>query len=190
MKKTIKILFLLSLSLVLFSCGSTQVETAEETKNEVKAPEKKNAQNEEYLRSIGNLETDETVTVEEFEADKAEILRIIKELEPIMETGDKTKWLTYIDPASVEYYSNTTILRKVREKLPNKQIQLHGIGDYFKYVFIPARKGRNVDEIRYISKTNIRAVQVREDKTDVVFYYFVKKDGKWYVHIPTLDEQK
>ena len=105
-----------------------------------------------------------------------------------MDNGDKTKWLTYIDPDSINYYSNHTNLRKVREKLPNKQIQLHGIGDYFKYVFIPSRKNSNIDEIRYISKSNIRAVQIREDKSELVYYNFVKKDNKWYVHIPTLSE--
>ena len=152
-------------------------------------PGKKNeVVNEEYLRSTKAL-TEESVTVEEFENDKAEILKIINELKVIMDNGDKTKWLTYIDPDSINYYSNHTNLRKVREKLPNKQIQLHGIGDYFKYVFIPSRKNSNIDEIRYISKSNIRAVQIREDKSELVYYNFVKKDNKWYVHIPTLSEQ-
>ena len=157
-------------------------------KQDDKLGKKNEVVNEEYLRSTKAL-TEESVTVEEFENDKAEILKIINELKVIMDNGDKTKWLTYIDPDSINYYSNHTNLRKVREKLPNKQIQLHGIGDYFKYVFIPSRKNSNIDEIRYISKSNIRAVQIREDKSELVYYNFVKKDNKWYVHIPTLSEQ-
>jgi len=186
MKKIITIATV-ALSLFAFmSCGTTQTVEKQETKEEVKAPAE--PVNEEYIRSTQNM-TDETVTVEEFENDKAEILKIIDELRLIMNTGDKTKWLTYIDPDSVTYYSNTNNLRKVREKLPNKQIQLHGIGDYFKYVFIPSRKNSQIDEIRYISKNNIKAVQVKEDKSELVYYYFIKKDNKWYVHIPTLSEQ-
>ena len=191
MKKILTIL-LISLPLVSFlSCGTTKEAgkmAGSITYKEDDKPGKKNkVVNEEYLRSTKAL-TEESVTVEEFENDKSEILKIINELKVIMDNGDKTKWLTYIDPDSINYYSNHTNLRKVREKLPNKQIQLHGIGDYFKYVFIPSRKNSNIDEIRYISKSNIRAVQIREDKSELVYYNFVKKDNKWYVHIPTLSE--
>lgn len=191
MKKILTIL-LISLPLVSFlSCGTTKEAgkmAGSITYKEDDKPGKKNeVVNEEYLRSTKAL-TEESVTVEEFENDKAEILKIINELKVIMDNGDKTKWLTYIDPDSINYYSNHTNLRKVREKLPNKQIQLHGIGDYFKYVFIPSRKNSNIDEIRYISKSNIRAVQIRDDKSELVYYNFVKKDNKWYVHIPTLSE--
>lgn len=192
MKKILTIL-LISLPLVSFlSCGTTKeagkMAGSITYKQDDKPGKKNEVVNEEYLRSTKAL-TEESVTVEEFENDKAEILKIINELKVIMDNGDKTKWLTYIDPDSINYYSNQTNLRKVREKLPNKQIQLHGIGDYFKYVFIPSRKNSNIDEIRYISKSNIRAVQVREDKSELVYYNFVKKDKKWYVHIPTLGEQ-
>ena len=191
MKKILTIL-LIYLPLISFlSCGTTKEAgkmAGSITYKEDDKPGKKNeVVNEEYLRSTKAL-TEESVTVEEFENDKAEILKIINELKVIMDNGDKTKWLTYIDPDSINYYSNHTNLRKVREKLPNKQIQLHGIGDYFKYVFIPSRKNSNIDEIRYISKSNIRAVQIREDKSELVYYNFVKKDNKWYVHIPTLSE--
>lgn len=185
MKKIILILpILFSLSL-FFSCGTTENVEKPVESEEVKVPE---AINDEYLRSTKSL-GEEKVTVEEFEEDKAAILRIIEELSVIMNNGDKGLWLTYIDPESQVYYSNTTNLRKVREKLPNKQIQLHGIGDYFKYVFIPSRKNSQIDEIRYISRNNIKAVQVKDDGYELIYYYFVKKDGKWYVHIPTLDEQ-
>ncbi|MCI6810404.1 MAG: hypothetical protein MR958_09505 [Spirochaetia bacterium] len=192
MKKILTIL-LISLPLVSFlSCGTTKeagkMAGSITYKQDDKPGKKNEVINEEYLRSTKAL-TEESVTVEEFENDKAEILKIINELKVIMDNGDKTKWLTYIDPDSINYYSNHTNLRKVREKLPNKQIQLHGIGDYFKYVFIPSRKNSNIDEIRYISKSNIRAVQIREDKSELVYYNFVKKDNKWYVHIPTLSEQ-
>ncbi len=187
------VLFIISFS----SCGSTKVEAAEAPEETITSPVEEDDDvelvaeadevHEEYLRSIQNIDSNDTVTVEEFEEDKQAILKIIEELSVIMENGDKTKWLTYIDPASVQYYSDIKTLRKVREKLPNKQIALHGIGDYFKYVFIPSRKRSQVDEIRYISKTNIKAVQIKESGEELIYYYFIKKDGKWYVHIPVLE---
>lgn len=140
---------------------------------------------EEYIRSTTELGND-TVTKQEFVEDKAEILRIIAEMSEIMETQDVKRWLNYIDPESIKYYSTPANVRKAQKKLPDKTIQLNGIGDYFKYVFIPSRKRSEVDEIRYISKTNIKAVKVKSDNSINVYYYFVKIDGNWLVHIPTL----
>lgn len=143
----------------------------------------------EYLRSINEIETeDESVSVEEFNDDKAAILAIIDELSGIMENFEFEKWKSFISPASIEYYSNPANLRKAQKKLPDKQIQLKGLRDYFKYVFIPSRKVSKVEEIRYISKNYIKAVEVREEEdTTVVYYYFVKENGNWKVKLPEVN---
>ena len=141
---------------------------------------------EEYLRSINQLSDTESVSKKEFSEDKRTILEIISELAIIMETEDCMEWINYIEPASLEYYKNPVNLRKAQRKLPNKTIELKNIEDYFKYIFIPSRKNRQIDEIRYISKSSIKAVQVDDDFSTIVFYYFVKVDGKWMVHLPEL----
>lgn len=145
----------------------------------------KNIDDDEYLRSINSIEGD-SVTKEEFSDDKTAILEIIEDLSDIMEKKDAQRWLVYIEPASKEYYSNITNLKKAQKKLPNKSVSLNNITDYFKYVFIPSRKRSQVDEIRYISKSSIKAVQVKDDKSIVVYYYFTKVDGKWLIHLPTI----
>ncbi len=208
MKLFTKFLFLLILpiSFLLFSCGSTpKVE-----EKEIQAPEEVIVQEdpeeviddsddvilidevvvdeseEEYLRSINNLQAEEVVTKSEFEEDKAAILAIIENLAGIMEEEDFNAWMNYISKDSKTYYSNPKNIRKAQKKLPDKTLQLYGIKDYFKHVFIPARKNRRVDEIRYISKSYVKAVQVKDDSSIVVYYYFVKENGKWIVHIPEL----
>ena len=138
---------------------------------------------EEYLRSTKDLSEEELVTKDEFTEDKAEILRIIKELQKVMEKEDVEDWLKYVDKDSKNFYSNPANIRKVNKKLPNKAIVLNGIGDYFKYVFIPSRKNREITEIRYISKTNTKAVQVNEDGSITRYYQFIKVNGKWYVQL-------
>ena len=153
-------------------------------KNEIS--NKKDSDNEEYLRSTNDLSIDDSVTLKEFEEDKAAILKVIEELSVIMETKNANEWLKYLEPNSINYYSTPANLIKVQKKLPNKTIHLRNIGDYFNYVFIPSRQRSKVDEIRYISKTNIKAVQVKDDKSIVVYYYFTKVDGKWLVHLPPL----
>lgn len=201
---------------VLFSCGSAPKKETEEIQPPVQSEETQNSVNvdetidysdddsvelineiveieeildeddEEYIRSTNELTNDELVTKEEFIDDKTEILHIISELQDIMESEDTEAWLKYISPDSIRYFSSPANIRKAQKKLPNKTIQLNGIGDYFKHVFIPSRKRSNVDEIRYISKTNIKAVEVKDDGSTVVYYQFVKVNGKWLVHIPTL----
>lgn len=147
-------------------------------------PEPISPNDEEYLRSTNNLDEASTITKQEFNEDKAAILKIISELQVVMDTKDAKKWLTYLDPESINYYSNPVNLRNAQKKLPSKYLKLANISDYFFYVFIPSRKRSQVDEIRYISKTNIKAVQVKEDYTTVVYYYFTKINGKWLVHLP------
>lgn len=143
----------------------------------------------EYLRSINEIDSDEeSVTVAEFTDDKAAILGIIDELSEVMSNFEFEKWKTFISPSSIEYYSNPANLRKAQKKLPDKQIQLKGLRDYFKYVFIPSRKVSKVEEIRYISKSYIKAVEVREEEdTTVVYYYFVKENGNWKVKLPEVN---
>lgn len=137
----------------------------------------------EYMRSIAALDEPLAVSKKEFEDDKHEILEIISALAIVIETKDTLSWLNYIDEPSKEYYKNPVNLRKAQRKLPNKLIELKNIEDYFKYVFIPARKNSHIDEIRYVSKTHVKAVQVRED-SDAIYYEFKKENGKWKVYLP------
>ena len=182
--KNILISLVMLFCFVLFSCGSAPKKETEEIQPPVQSEETQNSVNvdetidysdddsvelineiveieeildeddEEYIRSTNELKNDELVTKEEFIDDKTEILHIISELQDIMEGEDTEAWLKYISPDSIRYYSSPANIRKAQKKLPNKTIQLNGIGDYFKHVFIPSRKRSNVDEIRYISKTN------------------------------------
>lgn len=205
--KKIWILLTIFLGVCLISCGSepvaeqtkpdapvveetTQPEEAEtitddedevELLNEDVAAEEDD--DDEYIRSTKDLSAEELVTKDEFAEDKAEILRIIKELQKAMERNDVEGWLKYVDKDSKNYYSNPQNIRKVQKKLPNKTIVLNGIGDYFKYVFVPSRKNREITEIRYISKTNTKAVQVKENGKITVYYQFIKVNGEWYVQL-------
>ncbi len=207
--KKIYVLFTIVLGVCLISCGSAPaaeneepaapvveetkpVEETEEAEDVIDIDDevelineevKQEEDDDEYIRSTQALSAEELVTKDEFAEDKAEILRIIKELQKVMEKEDVEAWLTYVDKDSKNFYSNPSNMRKVQKKLPNKAIVLNGIGDYFKYVFIPSRKNREITEIRYISKTNTKAVQVNDDNSITRYYQFIKINGKWYVQL-------
>lgn len=180
--------FIVTILFCLFiSCNSTnQIVEKEAPINEVNEDDVVEADNDEYLRSINNLSDKESISMSEFTDDKAAILEIINNLSKIMEEQDFESWTKYITPESLKYYSNPANIKRAQQKLPDKTIVLYRIDDYFKYVFIPSRKRSKVEEIRYISKTEVKAVEVKSDKTAIVYYSFTKQNGKWLINLPTV----
>lgn len=180
-------------SLFLYSCASTQqtqVAAAPEeppvVQEEVKVT---HVEKNEYEKSVGNL----TVSQDTFEADKAEILKNIEELKTIMRDFDYKSWILHVDEESRIYWSKTSNLKKAQNKLPIKGLQLKNLQDYFKYVFVPSRAGRDVTTLRYESENYVKAVQITDSETEnsaekyTVYYYFNKINGHWQLHLPEIE---
>ena len=138
--KKIYVLFTIILGVCFISCGSApkaeevtpEAPVVEETVSEVveepeeveEIPEEDEVElieeevsivdedDEEYIRSTKDLSEEELVTKDEFAEDKAEILRIIKELQKVMEKEDVEAWLKYVDKDSKTFYSNPANIRK------------------------------------------------------------------------------
>ena len=188
---------------LLFSCASTEVEQevvveeipvvvepevpAELPKSPEPIPEVVpepviSKEDQEYSRSVTDLGIE--VSKETFNEDKSEILEIIEKLSGIMKHKDYAAWLNYLTPESKTFWSNQQNLAIVSQRLPIKNYRLKNLQDYFEKVFIPSRIGRVVDEIRYVSTTKVKAVQYTEEQ-DIIYYYFEKIDGRWYLHLDT-----
>ena len=151
---------------------------------EIKPIEKKTEIDEEYFRSTSALK-DELITQDAFLADKKEILEKIDALAQIMHAQDYGKWLYYLSPSSKAYWQNKKNLADVSSRLPVKGYTLKNLEDYFRMIFIPSRQNSKVDEIRYISSTLVKAVQVRGSQ-DVVYYVFIKINNTWLLELDTL----
>ena len=178
---------------LLISCESTekveepavQIEEPVIEQEEPQIDEEPVQEEDEFSRSTKEVD----ISVEEFNKDKRIILQIITELSDVMADKNYEKWLSYIDPESINYWSNPNNLKQASKRLPVKNLRLANLYDYFIFVFCPSRKGRTVDEIRYISLDSVKAVQV-SDEVDVVYYNFVKINDKWMVKIPPLSSQE
>ncbi|MDR1785778.1 MAG: hypothetical protein LBR23_04855 [Spirochaetaceae bacterium] len=138
----------------------------------------------EYERSVGDLA--EAVPLETFVADKNAVMSAIRELEAAMRNGDAALWRVYLSPDSKSYLSDPANMKPITDRLRNK-IRIQSDEEYFKYVFIPSRRGRTIDEIRYISPEEIKAVEVRQN-TDIIYYYFENYDGKWLVKLDAMQD--
>ena len=192
MKNIINI-FLLLASVILFlvSCESTDSASSEpqpvtEQVVQVKEEKKSSGDNAEYNKAVSKL-SGETISINAYEADLAAIQAEIEELDSIMKARDFQKWQKHIEPASIDYWKNPSHLAKASSLLPQKNEKVKNLFDYFNKVFIPARVDHKVEHIRYISSTSVKAVQVKEDESEVVYYNFVKEKDKWMVQLPPLD---
>ena len=179
--KKLKFLCILAIASAVFtSCVSTPSEGGQTTVSKTS----KSKEDSEYERATKDLKG-EVVSRDTYEKDKKIILAKIDELNGIMKDKNYKSWLSYIDQSSINYWSQKKNLSTASKQLPVKGIQLKNLEDYFNYVFSPSRVGRRIDEIRYISSTSIKAVQVKGEDV-VIFYNFKKVDGEWLVEIPTL----
>ncbi len=184
MKKAIFILFIVSL---FSSCTSTKTENKTVSQNSTTskvAVQNKSKEQLEYERATKDLFS-EVVSIDTYEKDKKIILGKIAELNVIMQDKNYKSWLNYIERNSINYWSQKTNLASASKQLPVKGIKLNSLEDYFRFVFIPSRVGRNIDEIRYVSSTSIKAVQIRNDET-IIFYNFKKINNDWFVELPRL----
>ena len=192
--KIYKLIFLILFCSLIFACTSDketepssnveQVVISEPiTKEpEVAKPVEIPSEDLEYTRSVSNLGGN--ISKATFEEDKAEILEIIEKLSAIMKHKDYASWLNYLTPESISFWSNQQNLALVSQRLPIKNYRLKNLQDYFEKVFIPSRIGRVVDEIRYESTTKVKAVQYTKEQ-DIIYYYFEKIDGRWFLHLDT-----
>lgn len=190
MKKIIFTTLAFALFFIFSSCGTTDAVEPEKPAEAVEEPlvlneepevmeVEESEEDKEYERSTTNV----SVTKETFNEDKARILKIIEDLDIYMRNGDFKGWYSYLDEESAQYWTLKPNLTKAASRLPKKGLKLKSIEDYFRFVFIPARKGHKVDEIRYDSETEVKVVEVEDDK-DTVYYNFHKINDKWKLSIP------
>ncbi len=141
----------------------------------------------EYERSLGELDASE-ISAETFVDDKHEILSIIEDLEQIMRKKDFPAWTKYLSDESRSYWSDAKNLSTLSGKLPGGgKVRLNSLKDYFEKFFIPARKGRVIDEIRYVTHDLVKAVQYKDDE-DITTYMFERSGDTWVLHLDTDDQ--
>ena len=123
-------------TLLLFSCSSTKVQKPLENIEEISEVQdieitEQSPEDLEYERSTLNVD----ISYDEFNSDKNTILKIIDEMNKIIEKRDYNAWVTYLDMDSAAYWSKRPNLQKAASKLPVKGIKLTNLHDYFIYVF-------------------------------------------------------
>lgn len=182
-----KLFLFIFTTLLLVSCASTKGSSASSLKEQSSYFAGNVSEQHEYERSVSALASEGIIiSAETFASDKQEILKIIADLSDIIKTKDYNKWVGYLTPESVEYWSNQKNLSELSLRLySNYNYKLKNLKEYFEKFFIPSRKGRVVDEIRYVTPTVVKAVQYKDDQ-DIIYYFFEKRGDEWLLKLDTL----
>jgi hypothetical protein len=128
-----------------------------------------------------------SITQEKKETTKAEIEKVIKELNQICLRKDFNSWLLWIDDGYKKTVSDPEYLAQLSDSpgLKSRKVTLTNIEDYFKYVFVESRRDARVDDIVFVSPTRVqvyrvdtRAVPENPDTEERLVNLGWEKDGK------------
>lgn len=126
---------------------------------------------------------DVVITKETYDQTKAEIEKIVDQLNAITSSKQYAKWIELLSEEYKTEYSKPSVLKIVSEALPVKGIKLKSLQDYFLYVFVPSRQRIRVDDIRFISPTHVDVI-MKQGSTSLLIYSISNVSGSWKLVAP------
>lgn len=119
------------------------------------------------------------VSQEKYQSSLKEIKALIQKLNTIIQNQDYQTWLSYLDQAYIQAYSNPDYLAKLSDKpiLKKNNIRLLTLEDYFSYVVVPSRSiNEEVDDITFIDENRVEAWMMIKNQKALL--YQLKLYGK------------
>ena len=121
-------------------------------------------------------------TEEEYDKTFNEVSVLVTELNKIIASGDFITWKDHLSESYIEKYSDPELLKKLTENpfFKSQGIKLRKLRDYFKYAVMPARSNVVVDEIIFLTETEIKVFTLRNNEKYVI-YTLVKQENQWII---------
>lgn len=135
--------------------------------------------------AVIECETEIAVTEEVYRTTLSEIDELLQELTGAIRTGDYRLWLTYLSEEYKHKYDNPVVLADLSESptLKDNNLMLRSLGDYFRYVVMPSRKGSvRIDRIVFTHPDRLKVVMLIEG-LPVILYTMRKENGIWKVTV-------
>jgi hypothetical protein len=122
------------------------------------------------------------VSEEVYEQTFNEIEATIEELNAVIGARNFERWKTYLTDAYLEEYSDPQRLAEISEMpiLARNDITLTSLRDYFQRVVVPSRQDARLDDLRFLSETEVYAI-MNINGNSVILYRLRKVDGRWKV---------
>jgi len=121
------------------------------------------------------------VTQEEFDTTKADIQKLIQDLNRIIRAGNYNVWLTYLSEDYKSSINSKEFLDDIKTRYPVFRTRINNARDYFNNVVVPSRANDRVDDIEFLSKNDVVAYTVDNNNRRLVLYHLENTDGKWKI---------
>jgi hypothetical protein len=123
------------------------------------------------------------ITPQVYDSTKTDVQAVIDHLNKLIQNKDYDTWLYNLTPEYIKAMSDPDFLALQSESkvLQKFNIRLRSLRDYFFYVVVPSRKVDRVDEIVFISETQVRAYMYDEKGEKLLLYELEKKDNMWKI---------
>jgi hypothetical protein len=121
-----------------------------------------------------------SITQEVFDTAKADIQRLVEDLNRIIRAQNYNTWLTYL---SVEYRNRINSREFLNEinTYPGVRGRINSARDYFNYVVVPSRTNDHVDDIEFISQQAVRAYTLGSQGQRLVLYDLEYINNRWMI---------
>ena len=97
------------------------------------------------------------ITQEEYETTKADIQHLVAELNRIIRARNYNAWLTYLSHDYRVRLDSREFRAGLIERFPAFRGRINNISDYFNLVIVPSRNNDRVDDIEFITHSQVRA---------------------------------
>ena len=121
------------------------------------------------------------ITREEFETTKADIQKLVEDLNKIIRASNYNTWLTYLTDQYRQKINSREFINDLVDKYPAFKGRINNARDYFNYVVVPSRANDRVDDIEFVSKNEVRAYTEDAKGQTVVLYRLENLDSKWKI---------
>ncbi|MCL2834931.1 MAG: hypothetical protein FWD78_17305 [Treponema sp.] len=120
-------------------------------------------------------------TQEEFDTTKADIQKLIQDLNRIIRASNYNSWLTYLSDEYKGRINSKEFLDDIKARYPVFRTKINNARDYFNNVVVPSRANDRVDDIEFISKNEVIAYTMDNHNQRLVLYHLENTDGKWKI---------
>lgn len=122
------------------------------------------------------------VSTEVFTQTFSDVEKLIFLLNDIIKSRNYALWVEHLSAEYVRTMSDPAVLDEKNRSPTLKRlgVTLKSLQDYFSYVVVPSRANSRLDDLVFLSETEVEAIMVIGNRR-VIVYKLVKIDGQWKI---------
>jgi len=122
------------------------------------------------------------VSAEVFNKTFSEVEKLIFELNDLIRKRNYDAWVDHLGEEYLQTMSDPRTLREISERptLKRQNIQLRTLKDYFNSVVVPSRANIRLDDLVFLSETEVEAIMIVGNRR-ITVYRLIKQGDQWII---------